>query len=176
MAQLHRSGFTACLIAAGLALTCALGSAVASADEVKIGYVSIERIMRESAAAKVAESRLTQEFSKRDKELQDLGAKLKATADKYERESSITPETERVRQQRELQDMDREFQRRRREMQEDINQRRNEELQQLLEKAQRVVRQIADQEKYDLILQDAVFVGARIDVTDKVLKILDAAK
>jgi outer membrane protein len=72
--------------------------------------------------------------------------------------------------------MDREFQRRRRELQEDLNQRKNEELQALLERAQRVVRQLAEQEKYDVILQDAVYVGPRIDVTDKVLKILDASK
>jgi outer membrane protein len=176
MARSYRTRFSALLAIVGLCLTGVFGSAMAFAQEVKVGYVSIERIMRESAAAKVAESRLTQEFSRRDKDLQDLGAKLKATAEKYERDSAVTPEGERLRQQRDLQDLDREFQRRRREMQEDINQRRNEELQQLLEKAQRVVRQIADQEKYDLILQDAVFVGPRVDITDKVLKILDAAK
>jgi outer membrane protein len=146
------------------------------ADELKIGFVSTERIMRESVAAKAAEARLTQEFAKRDKELQDLGAKLKANADKLDKDSPILPEAERTRQQRDLQEMDREFQRRRREFQEDLNQRKNEELQSLLERAQRIVRQLAEQEKYDVILQDAVYVGPRADVTDKVLKILDAAK
>lgn len=162
--------------AAVLGLLLGAAAVPAGADEIHIGYVSIERIMRESAAAKVAESRLTQEFARRDKDLQELGAKLKSTAEKLDKDSPVTSESERTRQQHDLQDMDREFQRRRRELQEDINQRRNEELQQLLEKAQRVVRQLAEQEKYDLILQDAVFVGQRIDVTDKVLKILDAAK
>jgi len=148
----------------------------ARADELKIGFVSTERIMRESAAAKAAEARLTQEFAKRDKELQELGAKLKAAADKLDKDGPILTEADRTRQQRELQDMDRDFQRRRREFQEDLNQRKNEELQSLLEKAQRIVRQIAEQEKYDVILQDAVYVGPRADVTDKVLKTLDSAK
>jgi outer membrane protein len=148
----------------------------ARADELKIGFVSTERIMRESVAAKAAESRLTQEFAKRDKDLQDMGAKLKATSDKLEKDGPIMTDADRTRQQRDLQDMDREFQRRRREFQEDLNQRKNEELQSLLERAQRIVRQIAEQEKYDAIFQDAVYVGPRIDVTDKVLKILDATK
>ncbi len=146
------------------------------ADELKIGFVSTERIMRESVAAKAAEARLTQEFAKRDKELQELGAKLKATADKLDKDSPILSEADRARQQRDLQEMDREFQRRRREFQEDLNQRKNEELQSLLERAQKIVRQIAEQEKYDVILQDAVYVGPRADVTDKVLKTLDGTK
>jgi outer membrane protein len=161
-------------IAAGLSLFAA--TAAARADELKIGFVSTERIMRESVAAKAAEARLTQEFAKRDKDLQELGAKLKATADKLEKDGPVLSEAERGRQQRDLQDMDREFQRRRREFQEDLNQRKNEELQSLLERAQRIVRQLAEQEKYDVILQDAVYVGPRADVTDKVLKTLDAAK
>lgn len=159
--------------ATGLALL--LLAAAARAEELKIGFVSTERIMRESVAAKAAEARLTQEFAKRDKELQDLGAKLKATADKLDKDGPVLAEAERARQQRDLQEMDREFQRRRREFQEDLNQRKNEELQSLLERAQRIVRQLAEQEKYDVILQDAVYVGPRADVTDKVLKTLDAA-
>ncbi|HXY05190.1 MAG TPA: OmpH family outer membrane protein [Burkholderiaceae bacterium] len=148
----------------------------ARADELKIGFVSTERIMRESAAAKAAEARLTQEFAKRDKELQELGAKLKAAADKLDKDGPVLTEADRARQQRDLQEMDRDFQRRRREFQEDLNQRKNEELQSLLERAQRIVRQIAEQEKYDLIVQDAVYAGPRADVTDKVLKTLDSAK
>jgi len=105
-----------------------------------------------------------------------LGAKLKATADKLDKDSPILSEADRARQQRDLQEMDREFQRRRREFQEDLNQRKNEELQSLLERAQKIVRQIAEQEKYDVILQDAVYVGPRADVTDKVLKTLDGTK
>jgi len=171
---MRRTAWLAPSIAAGLSLLAA--TVAVRADELKIGFVSTERIMRESVAAKAAEARLTQEFAKRDKDLQELGAKLKATADKLDKDGPVLSEAERTRQQRDLQDMDREFQRRRREFQEDLNQRKNEELQSLLERAQRIVRQLAEQEKYDVILQDAVYVGPRADVTDKVLKTLDAAK
>jgi outer membrane protein len=148
-------------------------ASAARADDIKIGFVSSERILRESAPAKAAEQKLLQEFSKRDKDLQDTGAKLKAMADKLEKDGPVLAEGELAKRQREVQDADREFQRRQREFREDLNQRKNEELQGLLERAQKIVRQIAADEKYDLILQDAVFVGPKIDVTERVLKILN---
>ena len=171
------SGLVACFLA--LAAMPARADEAKAPDRVeplKIGYVSTERIMRESQLAKAAEGRLTQEFARRDKDIQELGAKLKTAADKFDRDGPVMPEAERVRQQRELQDMDREFQRRRREFQEDLNQRKNEELQSLLERAQRIVRQVAEQEHFDLILNDAVYAGPRADITERVLKTLDSMK
>jgi outer membrane protein len=148
----------------------------ASADELKIGYVSAERILRDSAPAKAAEQKLSQEFAKRGKDLQEMDSKLKSAADKLDKDSPILSDAERTKRQHELQDMDREFQRKRREFQEDLNQRKNEEFQALLERAQRIVRQIAEQEKFDLILQDALYAGPRVDITDKVLHALDSGK
>jgi outer membrane protein len=164
-------------IASGLAASLlALASPFAVADELKIGYVSSERIMRESGAAKAAEGRLKEEFAKRDNEIKELGARLKATADKIEKDGPVTPEADRARQQRELRDLDLEFQSRRRAYQEDLQQRQNEEVRTLFERAQRIVRQVAEQEKYDLILNDAVYAGPRVDITEKVLKTLDGMK
>ncbi len=147
-----------------------------AAQELRVGYVNSERILRDSTPAKAATAKLEQEFSKRDKELQDMGAKLKVAADKFEKDAPVLAESERARRQRELTELDRDFQRRQREFREDLNQRRNEELQSLLERAQRIVRQIAEQEKYDLIVQDAVFFSPRVDITDKVLKALNNAR
>lgn len=148
----------------------------AVAQELKIGYVSSEKILRESAPAKAATQKLEGEFSKRDRELQELGAKIKATADRFEKDAPVLGEAERARRQRELAELDRDLQRRQREFREDLNQRRNEELQGLLERAQRIVRRIAEQEKFDLIVQDAVYFSPRVDITEKVLRELNAAK
>jgi outer membrane protein len=142
--------------------------------ELKIGYVSAERILRDSVPAKAAEQKLQQEFAKRGKDMQDMDSQLKAKADKLDKDGPILSDAERTKRQHELQDMDREFQRKRREFQEDLNQRKNEEFQNLLERAQRIVRGIAEQEKFDLILQDALYVGPQIDITDKVLHALDS--
>lgn len=163
---------------ASLAVAAALGlqGRPAGAEEIKIGYVSAERILRDSVPAKAAERKLSQEFAKRGKDLQDMDAQLKAAADKLDKDSPILSDAERTKRQHEMQDMDREFQRKRREFQEDLNQRKNEEFQNLLERAQRIVRQLAEQEKYDLILQDALYVGPHVDITDKVLHALDTAK
>lgn len=165
------------LAAVGLLLAApTLASAQQDAAPAKIGFVSLERIIRESSAAKAAQDRIQQEFSRRDKDLQDTAARLKQLSEKLERDAPVVAEGERLRRQRELADLDREFQRKQREFREDINQRRNEELATVIERANRVIRQIAEQEKYDLIFQDAVHVSPRIDMTEKVLRALNQAK
>ena len=161
-----------------LVATVALGAVgtLAQAQELKIGYVNSERVMREAVPAKAAQAKLEAEFSKREKELTDQGAKLKTAADKLEKDAPTLSETERSRRQRDLVEQDREFQRKRREFQEDLNTRKNEELSAVLERANKVIKQIFDQEKYDLIVQDAVHWSARVDITKKVIDALNAGK
>ena len=121
------------------------------------------------------QARLEGEFSKREKDLADQGGRLKSAADKLEKDAPTLSESERARRQRELVEQDRELQRKRREFQEDLTQRKNEELQAVVERANRVIKQIFEQEKYDVILQEAIFAGPRVDITEKVIKALSAA-
>jgi outer membrane protein len=163
-------------LAQGLVVAAALATASvgASAQELKIGYVNSDRVLRDAVPAKAAQSKLESEFSKREKDLSDLGARLKAASDKLEKDGPTLAEADRARRQRELVDQDREFQRRRREFQEDLNQRKNEELAAVVERANRVIKAIFETEKYDLIVQEGVFAGPRVDITDKVIKALNA--
>ncbi len=160
---------------AGVLLGALLVSAQVQAQESRIGFVNTDRIFKEASTAKAAQAKLEQEFLKREKELVDQGATLKTLADKFEREAPTLAEGQRVTRQRQLVDQDREFQRKRREFQEDLNARKNEELQQVLERANKVVKQVAEAEKYDLILQEAVYVNPKLDITDKVLKVLNSS-
>ncbi|WP_066705967.1 OmpH family outer membrane protein [Curvibacter delicatus] len=153
-----------------------LAVASVQAQDFRLGYVNLDRIIREAGPAKNAQAKLEQEFSRREKELQEQGATLKSAADKLEREAPTLSETQRATRQKQLVEQDRDFQRKRREFQEDLNARRNEELQQVFERANRVVKQLADAEKYDLILQEAVYVNPKHDITDKVIKALNSAK
>jgi outer membrane protein len=148
--------------------------APAQAQEFRIGFVNTDRIFREATTAKAAQTKLEQEFSRREKELVDAGNALKTASEKFEREAPTLPETQRNTRQKQLIDQDREFQRKRREFQEDLNARKNEELQQVLERANRVVKQVAEAEKYDIVLQEAVYVNPKHDITDKVLRALNA--
>jgi outer membrane protein len=148
--------------------------AVASATgPVKIGFVNTERIFRDAAPAKAALAKMEADFKKRDNDLQDIAAKLRTMSEQLDKDSAVLSESDRTRRQRELSDLDKDFQRKRREFQEDLNQRRNEELSQVLERANRVIKQIAEQENYDLILQEAVVVSPRVDITEKVLAALN---
>jgi outer membrane protein len=148
---------------------------LAPAQEIKIGYVNSERVLREATPAKAAQAKLEAEFSKRDRELADQGARLKAGADKLDKDGPTLPEAERNRRQRELVEQDRDLQRKRREFQEDLNQRKNEELSTVVERANRVIKQLMETEKFDLILTEGVyFVSPRIDVTERVIRALNA--
>jgi outer membrane protein len=162
------------LVHIGTALAAALvASAPLAAQDLKLGVVNSDRILRDSIPARAAMQKLEAEFSRRDKELQEVGARLKASVERFEKDGPVMTETDRARRQRELAEMDREFQRKQREFREDFNQRRNEELSGILERANRVVRQIAESEKFDVIFQEAVYASPRIDITDKVIRALD---
>ena len=159
-----------------VAATALLAAPAVSAQEFKIGYVNSDRMLRDAAPAKAAQAKLEVEFGKREKELNDAAARLKTAADKFEKDQVTLAESERGRRQRDLVEQERDLQRKRREFQEDLNQRKNEELSAVVERANRVIKQIFDAEKYDLILQDpVVFAGPRVDITDKVVKALNAA-
>ena len=160
--------------ASGILFGAVLVSAQAQADEFRVGFVNTDRIFRESAAAKTAQAKLEQEFAKREKELTDAGVVLKSASDKFEREASTLAESQRTSRQKVLVDQDRDFHRKRREFQEDLNSRKNEELQQVLEKANKVIKQVAETEKYDAVLQEAVYINPKYDITDKVIKALNA--
>ena len=164
------------LVRAALVSTALASVAVAAhAQDLKIGYVNSERVLKEAAPAKAAQLKLEAEFTKREKELNDVATKLKNAADKLEKDAPTLAESEKVSRQRELVEADRDLQRKRREFQEDLNQRRNEELAAVVERANRVIRQIFESEKYDIILQEVVFAGPRVDITDKVIRVLNAA-
>jgi len=140
--------------------------------QTKIGFVRTERVLKESIPAQAAQKKLEAEFSKREKELQDLASRLRGLSEKLERDLPVLAEKDRVNQQREITDMERDLQRRQREFREDLNQRRNEELAGVVEQANQAIRKIAESEKFDIIFQEAVYASPRIDITDKVLRAL----
>ncbi len=148
----------------------------AQAQEVRIGFINTDRIFKEANTAKQAQAKLEQEFSKREKDLNDSGNALKTAVEKFEREAPTLSESQRVTRQKQLGEQDRDFQRKRREFQEELNARKNEEFQLVLERANRVIKQVAETEKYDLVLQEAVYINPKHDITDKVLKVINSAK
>jgi outer membrane protein len=161
-------------------LALALGAlalvAHAQAEDFRVGFVNTDRVFREANSAKAAQAKLEQEFARREKDLNDLGTSLKTASERFDREAPTLSESQRATRQKGLIDQDREFQRKRREFQEDLNARKNEELQTVLDRANRVVKQVAEQEKYDLILQEAVYINPKHDITEKVIKALNGTK
>ena len=159
-----------------VAVALGLATLGVAAQDLRIGFVNLERILRDSNSAKAAQTKLEQEFSRREKEVQALAAQLKSASEKFEREAPTLPEAQRTTRQRQLVEQDRDFQRKQREFQEDLNMRKNEELQSVLERANRVIRQVAEAEKFDLVIQEAVYINPKHDITDKVLSGLNGSK
>jgi outer membrane protein len=162
-----------------IALACCIALSLLTftvqAQDIKLGFVNTERIFREAATAKQAQAKLEQEFSRREKELVDNGNSLKLASERFEREAPTLAESQRTARQKQLLDQDREFQRKRREFQEDLNARKNEEQQIVVERANRAVKQVAESEKYDVIFQEAVYIHPKHDITDKVIRALNAS-
>ncbi len=154
----------------------ALGAGAAVAADYKVGFVNTERLFREAAPAKRAQLKLEKEFAARDAEIQKLGKQVRDLQAQVEKDGATMAETERRNRERDLANLTRDLQRAQREFREDLNQRRNEELAQVIEQANRVIRQLAEQEKYDIVFQDAVFANPRIDITEKVIKALEGFK
>ena len=149
-----------------------LGGGLAQAQN-KLGFVNLDRILRDAAPAQRAQKKIEAEFSKREQELAKMADSLKKMQETIERNAMTMSDSDRRNREREFGEATRDFQRKQREFREDLNQRRNEELALILERANRAVRQIAEAEKFDIIFQEAVFASPRIDITDKVIRALD---
>jgi len=156
-------------VAAALALA---AINIAAADDLKIGVVNLERVLREAVPAINAQKKLEKEFAAREQELQKASKQIKDLQAALDKENATLSESERRAKEQDLARMNLDYQRMQREYREDANLRRNEELASVFERANKVVQEIATTEKFDLILQDAVYISPRIDITDKVIKAL----
>ncbi len=147
-------------------------SITASATELKIGFVNTERVFREAAPALKAQKKLEKEFAGREQELQKMAKQAKDLQAYLEREGVTISDTERRNKERDLATLNREFQRAQREFREDLNLRRNEELALVHDRARKAIMDIAEKEKFDLVVEEAVYFSPRIDITDRVLRAL----
>ncbi len=159
-----------------VALMASLPASYASATELKIGYVNTQRIFRDAPAAVKAAKKIETEFSKRDQELQRMAKQLQSMQEGLEKNAVTMAETERRTKEKDLNELSREFQRKQREFREDLNLRQNEENAAIIEKANKAIKQLAEAEKFDLIVQDVVWVNPKLDVTEKVIKALSESK
>ncbi|MBI5329958.1 MAG: OmpH family outer membrane protein [Betaproteobacteria bacterium] len=148
-------------------------SGVALAQSPKIGFVNTERVFRDSQMAVRAQNKLEKEFQAREQELQKMIKQARDLQSYLERENLTLSDSERTKKQKELANLSRDLQHAQREFREDVNQRRNEELASVQERARKVILDIAEKEKFDLVIENVIYAGPKVDITDRVLKILD---
>jgi len=161
---------------ASLLAACLLAMAPVANAEVKIAFVNSQRILNDAPQAARAKKKIEKEFEKRDQELQKMARQLQAMQDNLEKNAVTMSESDRRNKEREFTETNREFQRKQREFREDLNLRQNDEMKAIFDQVNKVIKNIADSEKYDIIFQEAVYASPRIDITDRVIKALENAK
>ena len=155
-----------------LAALCAGAMASAHAQS-RIGFVYTEKLMTESKLARAADEKIQSEFSKRQKQVDEMVVRFKAARDRFDLDVARLSDIERTRRTRELLDMEKDVQRMQREFNEDLAQRKNEERAAISQKAYKLIVQVAEQEHLDIVLQESVWYSPRIDITDRIIKLLD---
>ncbi|MEJ6564055.1 MAG: OmpH family outer membrane protein [Burkholderiales bacterium] len=157
----------------GFSLAASMGLITSvSAQELKIGFVNTDRVFKEAAPAIRSQKKLQAEFAPRDEEIKSVDAQAKVVKEKLEKNGLTMAESEKRKLESELARLSREIQRLQREFREELNLRKQEELKVILRIANEKIDKIAIEEKYDLILQEAVYRSSRVDITDKVIKAL----
>ena len=160
-------------VIAALALFALAGGAMA---EGKIGFVNSQKILNEAPQAARAKKKIEKDFERRDQDLQRMAKQLQGLQESLDKNSVTMAESERRAKEREFGELNRDFQRKQREFREDLSQRQNEEMAAIFERVNKIIKQVAEAEKFDIIFQEAVYASPRIDITDKVIKALTEAK
>ena len=145
----------------------------ASGQELKIGFVNTDRVFKEAAPALRSQKKLQEEFAPRDQEIKAVNSQATEVKAKLEKDGLTMAESEKRALESELARLSREIQRLQREFREELNLRKQEELKVILRIANEEIDKLAAEEKYDLILQEAVYRSDRLDITDKVIKALE---
>ena len=149
-----------------------LVSGVASAGDLKIGFVNTERVFREAPIALKAQKKLEKEFASRDADLQKTAKQARDLQSQLEKDNGTLSDSDRRNKERDLANLNRDYQRTLREFREDLNVRRNEELAIVQDKARKAIKAYGDAEKFDVILEEAVYFSPKIDITDKIIRSL----
>jgi outer membrane protein len=158
-----------------LAVSLILASAFAAAPvlaDTKVGFVNTEKLLREAPLSVAAQKKLEREFAAREQELQKLAKQARDLQAQLDKDGVTMSDSERKTKERDLGNLNRDLQRQGREFREDLNLRRNEELGQIQERARKAIQEIARAEKFDLIVEQAVYVDPKNDITDRVMKAL----
>lgn len=156
-----------------LAALCAWPLAQAQNAPSRIGFVFTERLMTESKLAKAADAKIEAEFSRRQKAIKDMVSRLKSLSEKFDADNASLVDPERTKRYREVAELEKDVQRTQREFNEDLLQRKSEERANIAQKAYKLIEQIAEQEHLDVVLQESAWSSPRIDITDKIIKLLD---
>ncbi len=143
------------------------------AADLKVGYVQVDKILQEAPQTAESGKKLEKEFSPRTQDLDKMSKQIKDMETSLDKDSLTMSETDRKNKERDVANLKIDFQRKQRELREDVNLRKNEELGALQDRINKAVSSVSETEGYDLVVYGGVaYASKKIDITDKVLKVL----
>ena len=152
-------------------------SVTAEMEIFKIGYVVVEKILKEAPQTAASNKKLEKEFKSRTDSLQKKVKGIQKQEKDFNKNSVTMAAADRQKAQKKIQNSKIEIQRIERELREDIDIRRREEIGKLQQKINEAIEEMAKKEKYDLILyQGVAYASEEIDITDKLIKVLGKTK
>ena len=156
------------LTAAALVLPLSL----AQAADLKIGFVSVAKILSSAPQAEAASKRLEQEFAPRQKGLVEAQKSVRKLEEKLSKDGAVMSESQRRNLENDIRNQLRDLNRTNAELREDFNLRRNEELGKFQKQVLEVINGVAKEEGFDLVVNDnaTLYASPQVDVTEKVLK------
>ena len=147
-----------------------VGASNVLAQDVKVGFVNVAKVLDESPQAAQARERIEKEFAPRDRALLAQQKELRALEDQLVRDGGVMTEDQRVKLEQDIRSRRREMRRTQEEFREELNLRRNQELSKLQRRVIEVIQELAKVESYDLVVTDGVvYASERVDITAKVV-------
>lgn len=151
-----------------------LASGMAAA-EVKIAAIRSGELIMQSPQFKSGQDKMKVQFDKRQKDLENDAKKFQEDVKKFQKEADLLSPSDRAKQEKDLSSRQVDLNYKQRQLQEDVQNTDRQLTQDMQAKIKDVIAAVAKEKGYDLIVQDPVFVTPAVDITDAVLKKLQAS-
>lgn len=160
------------------ALMTATASSVAMAEGQKIGVIDMPTIFQQLPQRDLVAQLLEAEFKERVDGLHKIEESMKTLVEKQKRDGALMTEQQKTDMIREMESLRADYQLKRKALEEDNRRRQSEERNKLLIKVQRAVNEVAESEKYDVILQSTAvaFINKSNDISAKIVEKVSKSK
>ncbi len=161
-----------CLSAQAIAVASVFFAHAAYA-ETKIAVINSVKILAEANISKDAQAKIRQEVTQREKELDKMDDKIKGMIKSFQTGAAKMSDEDKQKRQQEINMAVMELNQKQAQFQNEAEKMRRSQEDTVFQKVDAIIKTIATQEKYDIVVQDPVYAASSVDISDKVISILN---